>query len=131
MTRPENDETRENLLTNRVAILAAAKLDGRQSFVNELQVPQDIALAPMTNRPELLRAAPARDRSAEEVRVLHGALPGLLESSAALREHAARVSGLAGNWRQLMKGRQSVGAQIERFVAFDHGGAAEDEEEVL
>ena len=108
---------------------ARAKLDSWTSFVEEIQVPMDIAPAMVTGRPELIRLATPRDYKAEEVGALLKLIAGLLETNAALREHAEQVAQLTSNWTSAFQTLDTVGRKIGRFAQFRHDDAAAEDEE--
>jgi hypothetical protein len=123
-----NDAAAE--LDERLRSLAErAKPEAWNAFVEEMKVPSDIAVAMATGRPEMLRLAPARDMGAEEVRVLYGVIAGLLETNAALREHAQDLARLTDNWASAFAHLRTTGERIVRFAKFDHSGAATDDGE--
>jgi hypothetical protein len=116
-------------LDGRIAELAKrARLDGWTSFVEALQVPAELAPAIMTGRVELLKITPTRDYSAAEVAVLFKLIGALMETNAALREHAQEVAHLVDNWASAFKTLAAVGAKVEKFANFRHDQIGEESE---
>lgn len=97
------------------------------SFVNELSVPQDIMPALASNRPELMKLIPARELSKAECQVLYHLIAGLIETNAALREHAQEVAHQVDIWAQAFKQLQTVGFRIQEFANFRRS----DEDDIL
>jgi hypothetical protein len=94
------------------------KLDDWTAFTEEMKVPGEIMPALMTGRPELLAMALPRHMSAEEVGVLFKIIKVLLETNAALREHASDLANSVDHWGQAFRQLESVGQQIVRFGQF-------------
>jgi hypothetical protein len=106
-----------------------AKLDSWSSFVEALQVPNDLAVALMTGRPELLKLALPRALTVEECAVLYKLLGGLLETNAALRQHTERVAQLTDILNDSMKGFTRAARSIHDFANFRATEESEDEED--
>jgi len=111
--------SRTEQLHEEVAELAKhARLDSWNSFVEELQVPSDLYPALLTLRPQLLRAVTPRALTADECRALYQCIAGIIETNAALREHAEQVANLTQNWLDAFRGLDSIGRQIVDFAKF-------------
>src|SRR5262245_37542622 len=83
---------KQNALTEQIARLRDwAKLDSWNAFVEELHAPPEIALALATGQAELIRLAKPRPLTAEDCAALYKLIAGLLDTNAALREHAAEL----------------------------------------
>jgi len=94
------------------------RLTDWSSFIEEMQVPGDIAPALITTRPELLRAVQPRALTAEETAAVYKVMAGLIETNNALREHAQQLAIFTETWAGQFAGLQSVGRKIERFANF-------------
>lgn len=105
------------------------KLDSWNSFVENMQVPADIYPALMTNRPELLKIAPPRALSKEECAVIYKILAGLLETNAALREHAEQVAHFVDLWSDAFKHLRGLGERIQKFANFRYQDDENDDAE--
>jgi hypothetical protein len=93
-------------------------LESWNSFVRELLIPEDVMPAVVTGRPELIRALPGRDLAAADVKILYELIAGLLETNAALREHAEDVATSMTIWAGAFKQLETVGYQVQRFAQF-------------
>lgn len=110
---------KERALEEQIKRLAKdCKLDSWNSFVENMTVPTDIYAALMTNRPELLKACPPRELNKEECAALYGVLAGLMQTNAALREHAQDLAHFVDTWGSAFKQLHSVGNRIQRFANF-------------
>lgn len=105
-----------------------AKIDSWTDFVDALNVPNDLFPALMTNRPELVKLVKARPLSAEEHRVYLDLIGGIMETNAALREHAAQVAKLTGIWADNFKALRNVGQRIERYASFKRSTSTDGED---
>lgn len=105
---------------------AECKLDTWTSFVEELKVPSVIYPALMTNRPELLKAAPVKALTEGECRVMYDLVGGLMETNAALRKHASDTAHLVNNWTNAVRAMVSIAGQIEQFANFRQMNDEED-----
>jgi hypothetical protein len=87
-------------------------------FIEEIQLPQDVAFALMTSRPELLRIVKPRALSEDEAAKLYKAMAALMETNMALRSHAQQLAKLTDNWANQFAGLHGVGEKIQRFANF-------------
>jgi hypothetical protein len=94
------------------------KLDSWNCFIRELKVPGDLAVAFQTGRIELLCLARPRDMAAAEVKVLYDLIGGLLETNAALRQHAQLVAELSQMAYQNMRGLHKALERLGDFANF-------------
>ena len=101
-----------------IDLMARCKLTDWTAFTESVDVPQDIAVALMTNRVELLGLARPRDMTAAEVAPLYKLIRVLFETNQALREHAEDTARLTSNWMSQFKGIAGVAGQIDRFANF-------------
>lgn len=116
-------------LNAKIADLAArATMNDWNAFVRELPVPHDLMLALMTARPELIRLVQPREYSAKEMMAMFELVAGLLETNAALREHAQQVSHLVSNWASAFDQLRSIGEKIELFANFQHDQIERDDD---
>jgi len=99
-------------------LAARCRLRDWADFIEDIKVPQDIAPALITGRAELLRAMPPRTLEPWETEALYKAFAGLIETNAALREHAEQLAKLTDNWAQQFAGLHGVGEKIQRFANF-------------
>lgn len=121
-------ETASERLTREIVELRErAKINSWNDFVEALDVPQDMVMAFLTNRPQLLRLAQPRELSKEECATLYKLLAGLMETNAALREHTATVAQLVDKWMEAFRGMTTSAEQINNFANFR--SIVEDEEE--
>lgn len=105
---------------------SSGHLDNWNALVRKVKAPTVVAAALMTGRPELLRAS--LGSVALDERPLYEVIAVLVETNAALRQHAEQVSILVGNWSQAFKHLHSLGHQIEHFARFETIGGVEDDE---
>lgn len=119
--RPHNAKThaREERLAQLRELSAACTLDSWNSFVRELTVPGDLVPALLTNRPELLGLLKPRALSEEECGQLYTLIGGLLETNAALRQHAQTTAQLVEDWMSNFVGLQATAEKIQMFANFD------------
>jgi hypothetical protein len=127
--RPRKLSAIERLAEEIKSYREAAKLDSWTSFVDDLQVPGDLYPGVLTNRPQLIKAAPPRELSKDECAVLYKLIAGLLETNAALREHTERVGQLTDNLNGAMTSFVRVAQQIKTFANFEVVGEPETDEE--
>jgi hypothetical protein len=119
VTKLNKKESAIEALDAQITDLATrCRLDDWSSFIEELQVPGDIAPALITGRPEMLRAVQPRALTAEETAALIKVLGGLIETNNALREHARQLATFTEQWTTLFTGLHNVGEKIERFANF-------------
>jgi hypothetical protein len=104
-----------------------AKLDSWASFVEALQVPNDLAVALMTGRHELVKAAQPRALTIEECATLYKLIAGLVETNAALREHTERVAILTNRLNDALTGFASTAQSINDFANFRVTGESGDD----
>lgn len=110
---------RQQALNEEIARLTdACKLDDWRSFVEEVQVPADIAAALVTGRPELLCLMRPRALTEDECAKLYKLIGVLISTNMGLREHAQQLSGLVDNWMQQFDGIRGVATQINHFANF-------------
>jgi hypothetical protein len=108
----------EQLQDDVVALAHRAKLDGWNEFIEELKVPSELYPALMTMRPQLLKMVQPRALSADEAATLYQLIWGLMETNAALRQHAEGVAKLVHDWSAAFKSLERVGRKIEDFAQF-------------
>lgn len=125
----KHSDKKQELHDQLVAISKAAKLDSWTSFVEDLQVPQEMLPALMTGRGELLCLLEGRDMSKDEVKKLLTLIATLMETNFALREHASQLAKFTVIWADSFKQLESLGQRIRMFAGFDHSGASEEEED--
>lgn len=102
-----------NPLDEEVKKLAAkCSLESWNSFIEELIVPSELYPALMTNRPELIKNIPGRNMNANEVKCLYQLIGTLIETNAALRQHAQQTAHLVNNWGAAFKQLQTIGGKI-------------------
>ena len=101
-----------------VDLMKRCRLTHWTAFTETVNVPQDISIALMTNRAELLALARPRDMTAAEVAPLYKLIRVLFETNQALREHAENTARLTNNWMSQFKGIAGVAGQIDRFANF-------------
>jgi len=68
------------------------KLASPQAFIRELRVPAELLPAITTGRTELIALATPRALTAEECRALYALIGALIDTNAALRDHATAVA---------------------------------------
>lgn len=100
----------------------ATKLEDWTSFVETLQIPGDIMPAIITQRPEMLKMVQPRQLSQPEHQAYINLIAGLIETNTALRQHAAEVARLAGNWMNMVSGMVGLAQRVKRFASFDRTG---------
>jgi hypothetical protein len=96
----------------------ACKLDGWNSFVDEMTMPGSVYLPLATGRPELIRVIKPCDLTAEQVKPMLNMIATLIETNVALRDHAAQIAHMVEIWADAFKHLHSVGEKIERFANF-------------
>ncbi len=112
-------EKKSKLSATEEKILAIQeKLDCWTKFVSELQVPSELAPAFTTGRLELVKMARPRDLKAEEVKVLYDLIGGLLETNAALREHAQLTAELTDQMSGGLNGILAATRRLREFAQF-------------
>lgn len=97
-----------------------AKLDTWNSFTQSCSVPAELTLAVMANRAEMVRAALPRSLSQKECSEMYNLVAVLMETNAALREHAEQVAQLVDHWTTSFKALTGIAWQIEMFANFKH-----------
>jgi hypothetical protein len=102
-------------------------LDSWTHFVNDVDVPGDLYPALASNRPELIKAIPPRQLEPEEAKALFNIIGTLIETNAALKEHAAHTAKMVLQWGDAFKHLRSLGYSIERFATFDHAEEVSEE----
>ena len=111
----------------------ASPLDCWTAFIEEMQVPREIALAIHTGRPELLALAKPRALSEAECKILYDLIGNLIRTNVALRQHAEHTATMVENWATAFKGLRRIGDDIVEFANFrsvkDARIAKEDEDE--
>jgi hypothetical protein len=119
-----------NEIEERIAKLAkAAKIDGWNSFVEEMQLPNELAVALLTGRPEMLKAIQPRALTPDEHAIYLKLFEALMQTNDALRTHAADVAKLTNSWMGHFKGLARVAEQINTYAMFRHDLLEEVEEE--
>lgn len=118
--------TRERIALEIADYRRDAKLDSWSSFVEALQVPNDLAVALMTGRYELVKAAKPRALTIDECATLYKLIAGLVETNAALREHTERVAMLTNRLNDALTGFASTAQSINDFANFRVTGESED-----
>jgi hypothetical protein len=108
----------EQLQDDLVALAHRAKLEGWNSFVEELKVPSELYPALLTMRPQLLKAIKPRALDEAECAALYQLICGLIETNAALREHAEGVAKLAHDWSAAFVGLERLARKITDFASF-------------
>jgi hypothetical protein len=103
------------------------RMDNWAEFIGDFELPEDLLPAVMSGRYELVRAATPRAMTGEEVAKLYRLIGVLLETNAALREHAQQVAEQVGIWTDAFKHLNSVGNRIEHFANFRRTLGPEDE----
>lgn len=110
---------RQQALNDEIVRLSnACILDGWASYIEAIQVPDEIAAALTTGRPELLALIQPRTLDAVECSKLYDLLRVLITTNMALQQHAQQLSQLVDNWMQQFSGLHSVANQIEHFANF-------------
>lgn len=94
------------------------RLKDWSSFIEEIALPQDLAFALMTSRPELLRVVKPRPLTEEEAAKIYKAMAALMETNMALRSHAQQLARLTNNWANQFAGLHGVGEKIQNFANF-------------
>lgn len=94
------------------------RLTSWNSFVNEIQVPSELAPAFMTRRVDLVRLAVPRALTPEECFALYQVIGGLLETNEALRDHARMVSELAQQLTGGLAGTLHAARRMRMFSDF-------------
>lgn len=104
-------------------------LDGWNSFVETLTIPQDLMIPLITGRDELVTLATPRAMTAEETAQLYKAIGVLIRTNMALRDHAQEVAIMVGIWSDAFKQLHSLGTRIDSFAHFRTTQDSEDAEE--
>lgn len=110
-------------------LIEQTKLNSWTDFVDALNVPTDLFPAMMSNRPELVKLVKSRPLSAVEHQVYLDLIAGLMETNAALREHASQLARLTTNWSHAFVGLRNIGQRIERFANFKRSTSTSNGEE--
>lgn len=105
-----------------------AKLDSWNSFVEELQVPGDIAPALYTMRPEMLKLVQPRQLSQLEHQTYLNLIAGLIQTNIALRQHTEETARLVGNWVGQVNGIIPLASRIQHFANFRRLGEFDDDQ---
>jgi hypothetical protein len=111
------------------ALAERCSLEHAHQLVRAVDLPPDLAAALLTNRVELLALARPRALTEEEAGRLYKLVAVLMETNAALREHADNVSRLAENWLSQFTGLASVGEGIVRYARFETRPLDNEEDE--
>lgn len=101
-----------------------SRLDSWNNFVSELQVPSYLMPGIITMRPELLLAAAPGPLGPEEVKVLLRVMGGLMETNAALRQHAELLAGLTDDALGMLKGLNGTLGKIGDYAHFRSAGGS-------
>jgi hypothetical protein len=96
----------------------ACALDDWNCFLEPMDAPQDLAVAIMTGRPELVKLAQPRALTQDECAVVFKMLSILLETNSALREHAALTAQLVGQWTDSVQAIFATAGKIEDFANY-------------
>ena len=113
-------------LSHRIRLAQAGSLESWNSFVRELNVPNDFIPAIAASRSELLRAVKPRAMSEEEAKVVFELVAGLIDTNIALRAHAQELATLVMNWQKMSRGMMTVAGQISDFANFRAGDDGEE-----
>lgn len=116
MKRDKTQELNE-LITD---LASRCKLDNWNQFTEEVKVPAELLPALMSGRTELLKLVPPRALTAEEAAAMYKLVAVLMETNAALKEHAEQLALFTQNWADAFKHLHSLGNRIKRFAMFDH-----------
>jgi hypothetical protein len=127
--QPSHEKRLEELDARLADIASRVKLDAPNAFTEAVSCPAELYAGLQANRPELIRVAPARPLTADETKAVYSLIATLIETNAALREHAEQVSQLVENWGSHFKGLERTGNQIRQFAAFKPLIAADPEGE--
>jgi hypothetical protein len=101
------------------------KLRGWGDFIEELQVPSDIAVALTTGRPEMINLIPSRALSATECGVLYQLIRGLLETNQALQYRARLIADMAAEVRRGLGGTETMVRRLEGLANYQHNSERE------
>lgn len=112
-------QSRDEILDEEITRLAKlGKLEKWNAFVKEISIPMEFYPALATGRTELLRLAPPRNFTDEEMKQIYDLVATLLETNMALREHASQVAQMVGLWQDTFGGQVNHAMRIERFANF-------------
>jgi hypothetical protein len=123
------ESAEERLNTYLDNLIRSGRLDSWNSFVEALNVPNELMAALISNRAELVKLVRPHALTADEHAVYLGLIAGLMDTNAALRKHAEHLAYLTDNWTSAFKALRSIGARIEAFANFKHSekvGVEED-----
>jgi hypothetical protein len=109
-------------------LIDRTKLNSWSDFVDALNVPNDLFPALMSNRPELVKVVKPRPLNSEEHEIYLHLIAGLMDTNAALREHASQLARLTSNWSDAFTALRNVGQRIERFANFKRSTARDEED---
>jgi hypothetical protein len=114
---------------------AKVQLPDWRTLTEDLKVPQALAAAFMTNRPELVKVVRAKhlmgaDAVTEQnINALLKMIAVLLETNAALQSHAQELAVLMQDFHSLFKGLLHTAQRVEDFANFRTIGGEHDEQE--
>lgn len=103
------------------ALMARMRLDGWNQLTGDVQPPPMFAAALITGRPELARAVTppkASELSDDDVAKLCNLIAVLIETNAALQDHAQEVSKLVKHWSEAFTALRAIGWRVEAFANF-------------
>jgi hypothetical protein len=83
-------------------------------------LPVELTIAIASGRPELIGTATPRPLSADETKVVFHLVKVLMETNAALQEHANQLGNMATTWMGSIKGAVSFADDIAKFARFQH-----------
>lgn len=95
-----------------------SELKAWNEFTQEITIPNDLAIAFMTGRPEMVKMFKPRPLSAEECKIFLEAISILLETNNELRRHAASLADAVENVRGHMLGLQRSIQDVADFANF-------------
>jgi hypothetical protein len=127
--KPKKQLAADKLNERLVELIALGRLNSWNSFIEELQVPGDLQAALLTGRGTLVKIAPPRALSAEECETLYKLIGGLIDTNAALREHAAEVAHLVDLWAGSFTQLDTLGRRIQHYANFRVPEKEEEEQE--
>lgn len=122
-TTEKTEKIRKPTVTDRLddqitELSRRCRLDNWAEFIGDFELPEDLLPAVMSGRYELIAAATPRAMSGEEVAKLYRLIGVLLETNAALREHAQQIAEQVDIWHGAFKHLHNVGNRIQHFAHF-------------
>jgi hypothetical protein len=104
------------------------KMPGPASLTEDVAMPPEFVAAFVTGRPELVKLVRPRALTEEECKSLYNAMAVLIQTNAALIEHAQRLATSVDQWDNAFKQLDSVGRRIVDFANFRSPLESDDEE---